>query len=446
MLLSSTLLAVPFPNTPIKTYFGFETAVAVSCGERTVNQAMMDTRCVDTSHGNNTSVSIPGMAMSSAAQAQELGLNNNDTDMIGDKVESSLAAEDARNMPLPPLTITDSTTIQAIGAPFSTQTPTPETSRGIQSPIAQQHEVLIEEIQQSQSLNNISSTATLPIAMPTPIDVDSRNTSEEIKSLTALRGEAAILAAPDTIVSRPLPPQNQHEPQAAKAEAAGETSMGSQTAVSQKSLSSVAHSVVSPISTESDPLARAPPPEQNSVYHHNLFPTGSTMLNPSMVPSSVPTIRPAAVASSTPAAAGISYALNSYPMTNILPPPSPDSRFKNTVCSSTIAAAGVGPGGGDGLSPKKKCAYPLRRGKWTTEEESYANRLIHEFKSGLLPLTDGTTLRNFLSKLLNCDPMRISKKFVGNNCIGKQVFRRRVPEINRLSPEQIRTMCLELSE
>lgn len=39
----------------------------------------------------------------------------------------------------------------------------------------------------------------------------------------------------------------------------------------------------------------------------------------------------------------------------------------------------------------------------------------------MLPLTDGTTLRTFLSKLLNCDPMRISKKFVGSNCIGKQV-------------------------
>lgn len=61
----------------------------------------------------------------------------------------------------------------------------------------------------------------------------------------------------------------------------------------------------------------------------------------------------------------------------------------------------------------------LRRGKWTTEEEYYANRLIYEFKLGLLPLTDGTTLRTFLSKLLNCDPMRISKKFVGQNCIGK---------------------------
>jgi hypothetical protein len=88
----------------------------------------------------------------------------------------------------------------------------------------------------------------------------------------------------------------------------------------------------------------------------------------------------------------------------------------------------------------------LRRGKWTPEEEAYANRLIFEFKSGLLPLTDGTTLRTFLSKLLNCDPMRISKKFVGSNCIGKQVFRRRNADMNRLAPEQLQQSRAELSE
>ena len=70
-------------------------------------------------------------------------------------------------------------------------------------------------------------------------------------------------------------------------------------------------------------------------------------------------------------------------------------------------------------SKGKKAAPSYRRGKWTAEEEAYSSRLITEFKLGLLPLTDGTTLRTFLSKLLNCDPMRISKKFVGQNCIGK---------------------------
>jgi len=91
----------------------------------------------------------------------------------------------------------------------------------------------------------------------------------------------------------------------------------------------------------------------------------------------------------------------------------------------------------------KKC---IRRGKWTTEEEMYANRLIHEFKLGLLPLTDGTTLRNFLSKLLNCDPMRISKKFVGNKCIGKQIFRRRQSDFEKLSLEQMERTRRDISE
>lgn len=61
----------------------------------------------------------------------------------------------------------------------------------------------------------------------------------------------------------------------------------------------------------------------------------------------------------------------------------------------------------------------LRRGKWTKEEETYVEALIDEFRIGVLPLKDGTTLRNFLSKLLHCDPMRISKKFVGAQCVGK---------------------------
>lgn len=89
---------------------------------------------------------------------------------------------------------------------------------------------------------------------------------------------------------------------------------------------------------------------------------------------------------------------------------------------------------------------PYRRGKWTSEEEAYANRLIHEFKLGMLPLTDGTTLRTFLSKLLNCDPMRISKKFVGQNCIGKQVFRRRPSELDKLTEEQLEKTRRDLSE
>ena len=42
--------------------------------------------------------------------------------------------------------------------------------------------------------------------------------------------------------------------------------------------------------------------------------------------------------------------------------------------------------------------------------------------------------------------MRISKKFVGVNCIGKQVFRRRPQELEKLSPGDIEKSRQELAE
>jgi len=64
----------------------------------------------------------------------------------------------------------------------------------------------------------------------------------------------------------------------------------------------------------------------------------------------------------------------------------------------------------------------LRKGKWTSEEEAYCNKVIYLFNRGLLPIPTGTTLRSYLSDKLNCDPMRITKKYSGPSCIGKQVF------------------------
>ena len=43
----------------------------------------------------------------------------------------------------------------------------------------------------------------------------------------------------------------------------------------------------------------------------------------------------------------------------------------------------------------------LRKGKWTSEEESYANKIILLFNQGLLSVIPGTTLRSFLSEKLN---------------------------------------------
>ena len=154
----------------------------------------------------------------------------------------------------------------------------------------------------------------------------------------------------------------------------------------------------------------------------------------------------------------LSSATNSKPPVSSIPSPSSNPlhhpHHPSPGVTHVSLAVGISPVSDNGSSnnsvgggsSKKKTGHPLRRGKWTSEEEAYANRLINEFKAGLLPLTDGTTLRNFLSKLLNCDPMRISKKFVGNNCIGKQVFRRRAADINRLTAEQIQQNRVELSE
>ncbi|CAI5701027.1 hypothetical protein KXD40_008633 [Peronospora effusa] len=74
-------------------------------------------------------------------------------------------------------------------------------------------------------------------------------------------------------------------------------------------------------------------------------------------------------------------------------------------------------------STKSKARPGLRKGKWTEEESRYAAQLTSYFKEGLLPLERGTMLRLYLSQKLNCEPMRITKKFTGGECIGKQVFR-----------------------
>lgn len=55
----------------------------------------------------------------------------------------------------------------------------------------------------------------------------------------------------------------------------------------------------------------------------------------------------------------------------------------------------------------------VRSGRWSPEEETYAKAMIEAFKSGYLPLHGNVSLRKFLSEVLVCHPMRISKKFVG---------------------------------
>lgn len=120
------------------------------------------------------------------------------------------------------------------------------------------------------------------------------------------------------------------------------------------------------------------------------------------------------------------------------PPPLPDTHHglgiagvpptvpMGSRASSSSSAGSGGPGGmgsmhkpPKGSDPSKSLGGgaskpPLRRGKWTFQEEAYVSRIIHDFNQGLLPLTAGTTLRAYLSDTLNCDPMvRLGPKIGG---------------------------------
>ena len=54
-----------------------------------------------------------------------------------------------------------------------------------------------------------------------------------------------------------------------------------------------------------------------------------------------------------------------------------------------------------------------KRGKWTKEEQTFADRLILDFEHGVtLGLENGHSLRAHLAERLQCNPMRITKRFV----------------------------------
>ena len=46
-------------------------------------------------------------------------------------------------------------------------------------------------------------------------------------------------------------------------------------------------------------------------------------------------------------------------------------------------------------------SLPLRRGRWTSEEEKLAMAIIKHFEQGLLAISPGTSLRNYLAERLH---------------------------------------------
>lgn len=76
------------------------------------------------------------------------------------------------------------------------------------------------------------------------------------------------------------------------------------------------------------------------------------------------------------------------------------------------------------------------------EEEEYTTRVIHHFSSGLITLPEGKTLRTFLADKLQCDPMRITKKFAGASCLSKKIHT--LCERPQFTPQEIEAARVEI--
>lgn len=76
------------------------------------------------------------------------------------------------------------------------------------------------------------------------------------------------------------------------------------------------------------------------------------------------------------------------------------------------------------------------------EEEEFTSRIIQYFSTGLLTLPDGATLRSYLAEKLNCDPMRITKKFTGACCLGRRAYHLR--DRPRASPAEVEMARMDL--
>uniref|UniRef100_K3WLL1 Uncharacterized protein n=1 Tax=Globisporangium ultimum (strain ATCC 200006 / CBS 805.95 / DAOM BR144) TaxID=431595 RepID=K3WLL1_GLOUD len=89
---------------------------------------------------------------------------------------------------------------------------------------------------------------------------------------------------------------------------------------------------------------------------------------------------------------------------------------------------------------------PVRSGKWNPEEEEYLRKLVELFCLGVLDdVEQKSSMRAWLSKMLNCCPMRISKKQMnGEKFIGKAKFKKNIELIQQMTQEHYDEACDEV--
>jgi hypothetical protein len=94
-----------------------------------------------------------------------------------------------------------------------------------------------------------------------------------------------------------------------------------------------------------------------------------------------------------------------------------------------------------GASPEEH--LPVYAGKWTQEEEQYAQLLMEEFRAGNIPnLENGASMRNYLAKMLICRPKRVTKKYERSGYNGKLTYQ---SNLVTMSPQEAKTRRQQLA-
>lgn len=98
------------------------------------------------------------------------------------------------------------------------------------------------------------------------------------------------------------------------------------------------------------------------------------------------------------------------------------------------------------LQSAREQNIPVRSGKWNPEEERYLRKLVELFCLGVLDeVAQKTSMRAWLAHMLNCCPMRISKKQMsGANFTGKAKFMKNRAAIDRMTQRQYDEVSDEL--
>lgn len=98
------------------------------------------------------------------------------------------------------------------------------------------------------------------------------------------------------------------------------------------------------------------------------------------------------------------------------------------------------------LQSARENNIPVRSGKWSCEEDQYLRVLVTLFCDGVLEdVEQKTSMRAWLSKMLNCCPMRISKKQMhGEKFTGKAKFQRSSERIKYMTQTEYDQSCIDV--